>query len=154
MSTFKAFTQRFGEVEYTAEDLVTLEGGLLGFESCRQFLLIHHKENSPFRWLQSIEEPGLAFLVTDPNFFAPDYSPEMPNEAAQQLELTAETPMMVLSIVTIPKGKPEEMTLNLAGPIVVNLLNQRARQIVLEDSRYAIKFSPNSTTLTAQPAAA
>jgi flagellar assembly factor FliW len=41
--------------------------------------------------------------------------------------------------VTIPKGNPEAMTLNLAGPIVVNAQNRVAKQIVLTDESFGIR---------------
>jgi flagellar assembly factor FliW len=132
-------TSRFGAIEFEETDVIDFAEGLLGFEGYRRFVILQHNEGSPFRWLQSIEEPGLAFLVTDPAAFLADYSPEMPAEAARALAIDEQTPRLVYTIVTIPPGKPEEMTLNLAGPIVVNAATRAARQVVLESDEYPIK---------------
>lgn len=132
-------TTRFGEIRFEPEDVVLFEQGLIGFEDQRQYVLIQHREGSPFRWLQSIEEPALAFLVTDPSQFFSDYAPEMPASVAESLHLREETARLVYTIVTIPPGRPEAMTVNLAGPIVINAEERRGRQIVLENEAYAIK---------------
>ena len=130
---------RFGAIEYSPEDVVTIQDGLLGFPGREAYLVLTHKEGSPFRWLQSIDEPALAFLVVDPGHFVQGYSPLMSDEAASALGLGEETPRLVYTIATIPNGKPEEMTLNLAGPIVINGETRAARQLVIEDPNCAIK---------------
>lgn len=131
-------TTRFGKVDYAAEDVVRFEHGLLGFEDKREFVLIQHKE-TPYRWLQSVEDGPLAFLVVDPGLFLADYAPEVPTSLADELGLTEESPRLVYTIVTIPQGKPQEMTLNLAGPILVNAESGQAKQVVLDTEEYPLK---------------
>lgn len=133
-------TTRFGNVEFTCEDIVTFVEGVVGFPAQTEFVLIAHKDNSPYRWLQSIQTPDLAFLVVDPAEFIADYAPELPATIAQSLDIDEQCPRLVYTIVTIPRGRPEEMTLNLAGPILINLANNRAKQIVLEDENFPIRF--------------
>ncbi|MCU0315181.1 MAG: flagellar assembly protein FliW [Fimbriimonadaceae bacterium] len=145
--TMTAFsTTRFGTIECTDEDIVTFKDGLLGFPQLRQYVLIQHKEGSPFRWMQSLEEGGVAFLVIDPTHYVSDYAPEIPDRTAEKVNLTTETPCLVYTIVTIPKGRPEDMTLNLAGPLVINGLSGEAVQVVLEDDSYPIRHKVFSET--------
>ncbi|MDI9637373.1 flagellar assembly protein FliW [Kamptonema cortianum] len=154
MTTEKAIeTTRFGYLEYEAEDVVKFQEGMLGFPGKTDFLIIEHKAGSPFRWLQSIDTGDLAFLVVDPGVYLADYAPEMPMEAAEKLELSEDTPRLVYTIVTIPRGKPEAMTLNLAGPLVINLENRQAKQIVLETDLYPIKFPILQAQAQGEPAA-
>lgn len=54
---------RFGTIEFAEEDLVTLPDGMIGFSEFNQFVIVNTKDESPFRWLQSLEEPKLAFLL-------------------------------------------------------------------------------------------
>jgi flagellar assembly factor FliW len=130
---------RFGSIEYTPEDVVTLPEGLLGFPSHREYLIINHKDGSSFRWLQSVDDPKVAFLVTDPANIAEDYAPAMPKGLAENLDLAEETPRIVYAIVSIPPGKPQEMTVNLAGPIVINAEKRIAQQVVVEDPQWSTK---------------
>lgn len=144
MSLMTALSNRFGSFSYEEEDVVHFPDGLLGFPDVHDFVLIQHKENSPFRWLQSLEVPTLAFLVTDPGAFFADYAPEMPLDDVEALNLSVETPRLVYTMVTIPSGHPESMTVNLAGPIVIHAETRVARQLVLDDPRYPIRQSIGS----------
>lgn len=133
-------TTRFGVIEFEDRDIVTMREGLVGLTHLRQFVLIQHKEGSPFRWMQSLDDGSMAFLVVDPNEFVEGYSPEMPESASCALNLTEETPILVYTICNIPNGNPKGMTLNLAGPIVINATSQYARQVVLEREEYPVRF--------------
>lgn len=139
MATSTLLTTRFGDVEFCDEDVLTIKDGLLGFPEHTRFLILQHREGSPFRWLQSVEDPKLAFLVTDPVNFVQDYEPEMAPECAQDLGLDEQTPRLVYAIATVPKGCPEQMTINLAGPIVINAASRVARQLVIEHPSCPIK---------------
>jgi flagellar assembly factor FliW len=130
---------RFGDIEYTEEDLISFSGGLIGFPDANNFIVLSHKPGTPFRWLQCVEEPVLAFLVAIPEYFVPDYAPTVDDKTARELGFTEETPKLLFATVSIPKGQPHDMTLNLAGPIVVNVESRQARQVVLEGDAYTIK---------------
>lgn len=134
-------TARFGEITVEPEDIVTFSDGLVGIPDLREFVLVAHKEGSPYRWLQSLQDGTAAFLVIDPGHFVAGYSPELPASAAADLDISADTPILVYSICSIPRGNPSGATLNLAGPIVVNAENRRARQIVLDDADYPVRYS-------------
>ena len=145
---------RFGEIEFPQQDVVTLSNGLLGFEDQKRFLILQHGEGGPFRWFHSIDSDCLAFLVVDPAYFVPHYSPELKGEYADELGLNEETHRLVYTIVTIPKGKPEEMTINLAGPIVINAESKVARQVVVEDEEYSVRHRVFRKSDTPEPVAA
>lgn len=131
-------TARFGNVEATAEDIISFPDGILGFAASQSFVILNHGQGA-FRWLQSVDEPSLAFLVTDPACYFPDYAPAISEEAAESLGLKEQSPMLVYTIVTIPRGKPQQMTLNLAGPIVINAATRKGRQFVIDDEAYSIR---------------
>lgn len=142
MTTTAFETKRFGTIQIEEEDVVRFDQGLLGFPACTRYVVLCPDEESPFRWLQSLDEGALAFLVTDPVHFVPDYAPEMAQSEADVLQLEPETPRLVYTIVTIPPGKPEEMSINLAGPIVVNAASRTAKQVVLDSGEYPIRHRP------------
>lgn len=131
---------RFGAITFENNDIVTFPEGLIGFPELRTFLILAHGENTPFRWLQSIEEPGMAFLTADPCHFIPDYAIDMTDEQAAELGLEIETPTLILTTVSMPGGNPKDMTINLAGPIVVNLAKQSGFQLILDTDEKHLKF--------------
>lgn len=132
---------RFGDLQVPEEQVFTFDEGLIGLPLLKRFCLIAAKEDSPFRWMQSLDEPSMAFLIADPNRYLEDYAPVMSDEQAAGLGLEIETPTLVYTTACIPPGRPEAMTLNLAGPLIFNLENRRAAQLVIEDEAYPTKFS-------------
>ncbi|HSV74837.1 MAG TPA: flagellar assembly protein FliW [Chthonomonadales bacterium] len=139
---------RFGRIEVDEELVVTLPGGLIGFEDCQRYVLVDHNDASPLRWLQSLDDPSLAFPVMDPWLFMPDYAPVISAGDAAYLELTEGTPRVVLAVLTIPRNNPRAMTANLLGPIVVNAVTRRGMQVVLTDDRYGTRHEVLSTLTT------
>ncbi|MEI6512969.1 MAG: flagellar assembly protein FliW [bacterium] len=134
-------TARFGNVDVEDTAVMTMTEGLYGFPHLHRFVVIQHKEGSPYRWLQSVDDPAIAFLVIDPWEFKPDYALTVSDTDAEVLNLTEETPKIVYTIVTIPPGNPQAMTVNLAGPVVVNLEDQMGRQIVVDSDEYHTRHS-------------
>ncbi len=131
---------RFGNIEFDDLDIITFEEGLVGFPSVTRFVILCPREDKPFRWLQSIDEPELAFLVSDPAAYVDDYAPTISQSVARSLALEPTTPRLVFTTVNIPRGKPDDMTLNLAGPLVINAVERKGKQIVLEDGAYTTKY--------------
>lgn len=131
---------RFGEIEYVKEDIVTFSEGMIGFSQFQEYVVVNTKEGSPYKWLQSVSEPKLAFLVSVPEAFLEDYSPEIRNEEAKKLKLSEETNYLVLVTTTIPAGRPKEATANLAAPIIINLETRQAKQVILDDEAYTIRY--------------
>jgi flagellar assembly factor FliW len=130
---------RFGDVEYSADDIIEFVDGPVGFSGCREFLLLNHKHNSPYRWLQSLEDRNLAFLLAFPEALVPNYNPELGSAVEEELEIMEGTPLLVLTTVNIPSGKPEEATLNLLAPVVINGATMKAKQVILFDDAYTVK---------------
>ncbi len=130
---------RFGEFEYTDDDVVTFPEGLVGFAECRRYVIVSRDPESPFRWLQSLDEPALAFLVADPSRFFENYQPFANGDLSAMMGIEGDAPVLLYATVSIPAGKPNEMTVNLAGPIVIDPAARLGRQFVLDDEAYTIK---------------
>lgn len=130
---------RFGPLDFKQDDVVTFAEGLIGFYFLRRFLLLAHNPESPFRWLQSVDEPSLAFLVVEPSNYVQDYIFDVADEVASDLRISDTQPPLVLVTASIPPGKPKEMTVNLVAPLVVNVEARRGRQVILESDAYTMK---------------
>ena len=132
-------TPRFGTIDYGKDDVISFPNGLVGFPGLTEFLLVDHKDGTPYKWLQSVSEAGTAFLVADPNSFVEGYSPLIPDSDADFLGLDESSEVVLLTTVSIPHGEPRAMSINLAGPIVVNALTRTGKQVVLDDDAYTVK---------------
>lgn len=129
-------TSRFGPVDVDESRLIEIPAGLLGFSSYKTFSLLQPDENGVFFWLQSVDAPDLAFVVTDPALWMPDYQASIRKEQMEELELTETSDAQVLVIVN---KRDQSLTANLQGPIVVNARNRRAMQLVLAEKKWSIR---------------
>ena len=137
----KVNTLRFGEIEVDEGKIVHFADGIPAFEEEHEFLIIPYDEESPYVFLQSIVTPELAFLMTVPFVFFPEYEFELDDANQEKLGLTRQEDMLVYMLLTIPDGQVESMTANLMAPIVMNQVTMQARQIVLDKSPYTTKHS-------------
>ena len=135
----KVNTLRFGEVEVAEDKVVHFADGIPAFEDEHEFVIVPYDEESPYVFLQSLTTPDLAFLMTVPFIFFPDYEFEIDDENQNKLELTRQEDMLIYTLLTINGGKVKDMTANLMAPVVVNTANMQARQVVLDRSSYTTK---------------
>jgi flagellar assembly factor FliW len=136
---FSVKTRNFGSLEVRSDQILCLQPGLLGFTQYHRYVLIEHHREAPFLWLQCLDNPDLAFVVVDPRGLLSDYQPFLLTKVMSEMEVERPEDFKVLVILTIPPGKPQEMTANLMGPVVINLKTRQGRQLVLEDSHYSHK---------------
>lgn len=139
-------TTRFGAIEVGAERLLTFPSGLLGFPDQRRFALVPNGDGGAFQWLQSADEPELAFVVCDPTLFFRDYDAPVREETAAELGV-AEGGRTRTLVICNKVG--EWLTGNLLGPIVVNPANRTAAQVVLTEKRWTtrqplVRLTPTS----------
>jgi len=127
---------RFGRLEVDDERIITFPQGLLGFPDHSRFALIQTGEENYFFWLQAVEDPNLAFVVTDPTIFFKDY--DVPVREETQRELRVEDPGSLQCFVICNKVG-DWLTGNLLGPLVVNAQNRLAQQVVLTEKKYTTR---------------
>jgi flagellar assembly factor FliW len=129
-------TTRFGPVEVDEARLLRFPEGLVGFADRTRFALISTGDQSSFYWLQSVDEPSLAFVVTDPRLFIPTYQIAVRPEDGRRIDADPDQPLQLFVIV----NKVDQLlTANLQGPIVVNPANLEAMQLVLSEKRYTTR---------------
>ena len=129
-------TTRFGKVEIDGSRVITFKDGPLGFPENRRFALIQTTEDGIFYWLQSVDDPPLAFLVCDPLAFVSDYQAQIRADDVKSLELQDLADCQVLVIVNKVDGY---LTGNLLGPLVIGAHSLLAKQLVLSDKRYGTR---------------
>ena len=135
----KINTDRFGEIEVDEKRIVHFKDGIPAFEDEHEFIVLPYDEETPYYFLQSLNKPELAFLLTIPEIFFPDYSAEIDDETVEELKITDSEKILVYALITIPNGSIRYMTANLLAPVVINLENMQDKQIVMEKSNYTTK---------------
>ncbi len=135
----KIYTTRFGEIEVNENTIISFPSGILGFPDAKRFVLLDVDESSPLKWMQAIDEPALAFVVTDPNLFKADYVVNAQRSDLKDIEVEKAEDVVVLVLVTVPR-EPSRMTANLKGPILINVKINKAKQLIVDDVDYDIKY--------------
>ncbi len=132
-------TTKFGEVEINEDYIFSFVEPIIGYEAYKSFALIDYNPDSPFKWLQSLENPELAMPVTIPAYFGINYEFTIPDDKEKVLEAKDANDILSLNIANVPNGAPQNTTVNLLAPIVINTSNKTAIQLVLSDSSYSIR---------------
>ena len=134
----KVSTTRFGEIQVREEDIIHFPSGLIGFPELKRYAIIDHPGGGPFRWLQAIDSPERAFVITDPLIFFPDYKVSVTAESLKEISIKDPSDGIVVVILVVP-GDPWRITANLQGPIVINAKDRMAMQLVLSAPEYSTK---------------
>lgn len=129
----------FGKIPIDERQLLHFPLGLFGFEEFTKFALIEESAESVFKWLQSLEDVNLAFILIQPELFSPDYKPLIPKAELLQIGIESLEEALVMVIVTIPENHPEKMTANLQGPILINKKTLQAAQFISRDESHPIR---------------
>lgn len=125
---------RFGEVEFDPQNIVRFVEGMIGFENLHDFIVMPNRKNGPLFWIQSVEDPDIAFVLTDPTNFFLDYKVLPDGRERDKLGIGKDDECHALAVVTVPPDR--KVTLNLMAPLLFAPATNRAIQVVLENSPY------------------
>lgn len=141
-------TTSLGEIEYKEEDVIKFVNAIPGFKGLNEFVFVDMEEESlPFRWLQSTQDTSVTFVVVNPILVKHDYDINISDEIVNKLEIEKPEDVEVYSILTIPENV-NQMTANLRAPIIINITNNKAKQVILENEKYKIKHRITEDTNT------
>ncbi len=121
----KINTYQFGEIEYSPELVIKFEDGLFGFEQSKHYLLIK-TDSELFYWLNSVDQPELAFPVVGVGVIDENFPKEENYEA--------------FGIVTLDQD-PLKVTVNLKAPIYIDQNSKYGFQKIIDDDKYPIQYN-------------
>ena len=134
-------TFRFGKVDVDESQTYSFPVGILGFTTLKSYVVIETEEHDPFKWLQSIDDPEVAFLMGDPLLFYPGYRAEIKREELKPLAPEQGEECALSSIITLPENRPlSEASANLRAPLIFNLAKRRGMQYVLNNRKFPVKY--------------
>ncbi|MFC7321886.1 flagellar assembly protein FliW [Halobacillus campisalis] len=131
-------TKYFGDIEVKEDDCITFKKGIPGFESYHTFILLPVNDTSLYLALQSVDEAGVALIVTNPYLFYKNYEFDLDEKSQEGLGITKPEDVAVYTVVTV-KEPFAQSTLNLQAPIIMNINNGQAKQIILNQTTYRTK---------------
>lgn len=155
----KIQSRPFGEIEIEEGRVITVHGGMFGFEGYERFVLVGVEEQKPFEWIQCVDEPSIAFVVIQPAVFMPHYQFSISDADKMSLGVQSEADLLCYIVCVIPEDM-QKITVNLKGPIAVNPKTCQARQVISMVETHSVrhplfepkKDNPSAGTAPAAPA--
>lgn len=130
----------FGPVEVDPQNIFHLPDGLYGFEEKGDFALITKQdEDITLMWLQAVDSNVPCFVVFDPFELIDGYDPIVENGDLKFLGCKSASDLRFFVIAVVPDDIAK-ITVNLKSPVVVNKHDRRARQVILANADYPIRF--------------
>lgn len=136
----KISTVKFGEIDIEENRIFEFVLPVIGFNELKKFVILDFNKESMFKWLQSTEDPSLAFPIVSMFSMNSDYSIDIPDSAVEKLKIKNVESLLVMNIASIPQNEPYNTTINLLAPIIFNLDELLAGQIILSGSGYDVSF--------------
>jgi flagellar assembly factor FliW len=130
-------SKALGRVTVPEDHVIIFASGLPGFPDEHRYVLINDHLKSPFYCLQCVDNPSLAFIVADPAALVLDYRPRNGAAALMELQAQSSEDLRVLVTLTIPPGRPREITANLMSPLLINPKQGLGKQVVIEKPHYS-----------------
>ena len=135
----KLSTKHFGEMEIDEKGIIDFPEGVPGFGNTRRYIFINNEEEgSPFKWMQCVDLPELAFAVVDPFAIKKDYDIEINDDVIDKLRIEKAEDALVYSIVVVPEDI-SKISMNLKAPVIINSSNKMGAQVVLDTDRYSVR---------------
>ncbi len=135
----KIETKRFGIVEIDEENIIEFPYGILGFPDKKKYVILADRDNSPFFWMQSVEQADFALVVTNPLWFYPEYKVKVHRSELEDIKLQDLSKGEIWTFVTI-RSNPFVVSVNLKGPILINKEIGLAKQLVINSDEYPIRY--------------
>ena len=133
-------TVRLGEIDIDENRIFEFVLPIIGFDTLKKFVILEPGKETLFKWLQSVDDPTLAFPIISVSTLNIDYSIDLPDNVVDMLEVTSVESLLVMNITSIPQDNPKGTTINLLAPLIFNVDTQKAGQIVLSGSGYDISY--------------
>ncbi|HML37261.1 MAG TPA: flagellar assembly protein FliW [Bacillota bacterium] len=135
-------TRDFGTVEVEEDAVYEFPDGIYGFEEDTRFAVFSRPfEGFSFLYLQSMENSVPCFLVFEPWDLHPDYRPAMSEEDLMACGAGSIDDLIFLVIATV-RERAEDLSVNIKSPVVLNPKTRKARQVILQNPDYPVRYLP------------
>jgi flagellar assembly factor FliW len=135
-------TRDFGIVQVEEDAVYEFPDGIYGFEDDTRFAVFSRPfEDISFLYLQSVQNLVPCFLVFEPWDLYPDYRPNLSQEELEACQVESVEELIFLVIATVPSSI-ENLSINVKSPVVLNPKTKKARQVILQNPDYGVKYRP------------
>ncbi len=121
-------TTRFGTLDLDEDTFIHFPWGIPGFEEIKRYVLMEHRQG-PFKWLQAVDHPDVAFLVSPPDVFGIQY--KVPESKMSILQLQNSSDLAILVLISVDRTT-RTVRPHVRTPLLLNALNRQAYQWIIE----------------------
>jgi len=135
----KINTRHFGEIEVDENTIITFGDGIPSFEEVKKYVLLDSGDiESPFKWLQSVDNPSIAFAIADPFLIKKDYEVNINDNDIKILKIESKEDVTIYSIVVVPDDI-SKISMNLKAPVIINNNKRIGMQVILDTDKYSVR---------------
>ena len=135
-------TRDFGTVQVNEDAVYAFPDGLYGFEENKSFSIFSQAfDEVDFLYLQATDSLDPCFLVFEPWDLYDNYAPHVSPEDLKSLDVTSVDDLIFLATGSFA-NKEAGLSLNLKSPIVLNPKTRQAKQVILLNQDYPLRFYP------------
>ncbi|XOQ49350.1 MAG: Flagellar assembly factor FliW [Eubacteriales bacterium] len=127
------------ENQTSKQNIIHFDEGIPGFEDIKDYLLYHEDDDGIIWNLQAANSEIPSFVVIDPYPIVSDYCPELTPDDLRYFGETDTNNLCVL-VVAVIKPNLKDSVINLKAPIIIDVNTKKAKQIILENSDYPIRY--------------
>ncbi len=131
-------TLRFGTIEIDQKKIVNFKQGLPGLDDYHDFIILQFEEGNPINWLQSTESSDICLPIINTFLIKKDYIFDIADDDVAELKIDGPEDIFIFSVIVVPESL-EQMTANLAAPIIINSKTGAAKQILLSTGNYNVR---------------
>jgi flagellar assembly factor FliW len=124
----KIETARFGTLDLDESTFIHFPWGIPGFEDLKRYVLLEHRQG-PFKWLQAVDHPDVAFVVSPPDVFGIQYT--VPAQRVSILGLEDTKDLAILVLISIDRAT-RAVRPHVRTPLLLNASNRQAYQWIIE----------------------
>jgi flagellar assembly factor FliW len=126
-----------GEIEYSAESIITFKDGLIGMGDKKEFILVEKDDFKPFAYLQSLNDPNLSLIVINPLLVRNKYNFQIQQADFECIDVRNETDISLFTIVVFSEDV-SNMTVNMKAPLIINTRSKQGKQTILLNDHYGV----------------
>ena len=132
----KILSEKLGEIEIDENSIIHFVSPIIGFNDINQYVIVKLNQNDKFSWLQACNDKSVTFPITVPQAFDIDYTFEIDDNNQKLLNLEGSDDILTFNIVNIPLNRPDDATINLLAPVVINIKQNIGAQLILSGSNH------------------
>ncbi len=139
-------TTRFGKIEIVDEDILLFPKGLIGLEKLKRYTLLDSSKGDSIQWLQSLDDPAVAFLVSEPKRTFPFIEINLPETSAFPSSLSSlHFEQLKLFTIMYVDHENKLLHIHIQAPLLVNPVSRQGAQVITDSKNPTVSLPLNGS---------